>query len=284
MLGIGLGCCLLFSLWASPSSAAQHRGDQTRVVTQDPRLAALESRLFELTNAERQKFGLPPLRLSSELVALARRHSADMAAHNELSHDSSTGESLEDRLVGAGFYFSGGGENVARSGSDAAELINRSLMASPEHRKNILDPDFDTIGIGAVLGPGGVFFVTEDFIVRLEVLDKEQSNQQADLRIQEIRRKRSVLPLVWDKKASALAQEMAQARAAGRDLPAIPSSFGELHVLLVVSPRFENLDEHADEIGRPVYREGGLGVAFSRSREDPGGAYFIVLILWSASG
>jgi len=277
MLGIALGCSLLFSLWAS--SSAPQRPEQTRALIRDPRLGALESRLFQLTNAERNEIGLPPLRLSSELAALARRHSADMAARNELSHTSSSGESLEDRLVGARFYFSGGGENVARSDTDAADLINRSLMASPEHRKNILAPDFDTLGIGAVLRQDGVFYVTEDFIVRLVALDNEQANRQASLRIQEIRRGRSVPPLIWDRRASALAQEIAQARAAGRDLPEIPRSSGELRVILLVSPRFEDLKVHAREIGRPFYREGGLGVAFSRSRENPGGAYVIVMVL-----
>ena len=261
-------------LWASgPSAGAPTLGQES-----DP--AALESRLFNLTNEVRQKHGLKELRPSPELVALARRHSSEMAGRDDLSHVSSSGASFEDRLVAAGFYFSAAGENVVRSSTASAEQIHRALMRSPEHRKNILDPRHDTIGVGAVVSAGGVFFVTEDFLERLVVLDREPAREQADARIREIRRARSLPPLVWDQEADRLAWDMARARAGGRELPPVPSFLGEVNVLFVISPRFEDLAERADVIGSPGYQEGGLGVAFGRPAEARGGVYYISLVLF----
>lgn len=276
---IAIVSLLVFTLQPSAGSSAPALAAAKRGLVQGPGLSALESRLFELTNGERRKFGLPPLRLSTELAAVARRHSSDMAGRNILSHNSSTGGSLEDRLTAAGIYYAGAGENIASTSAAEAELINRSFLTSPEHRKNILNTGYDTIGIGAVWSRRGICFVTEDFIAGLEIPDIEQSTRTAVRLIQEIREKRSAPPLVWDRKAGALAREMAQARAAGRKVPAVPASLGEANVLTVMTPRLEDLKKQASEIGRPVYREAGLGLAFARTREDPGGAYFIVLIL-----
>jgi uncharacterized protein YkwD len=279
MTGKALRSCLLIFLWAPSLWASLNRIDRLSYRSQEPGPAALERRLFELANEERQKSGLRPLHFSPELAAGARRHSGDMAGRHVLSHVGSTGESFDDRLVAAGLYFSGGGENVARSFSATAEQIHASLMQSPEHRKNILGPDFDTIGVGAVMNAEAVFFVTDDFLERLVVLDRETSRERAGATIQEIRRARGLPPLIWDKKADALALEMSQARAAGRKLPGIPPSFGEVRALFVISPKMEDLAKRAAAIGSPDCREGGLGVAFNRTRENPGGAFFITLVL-----
>jgi hypothetical protein len=152
-------------------------------------------------------------------------------------------------------------------------------MRSREHRENILDPRNDTIGIGAVVDDGAVIYVTEDFLDRLVVLDPEPAREQAEARIQEIRRARSLPPLVWDDKADVLARDLARARAKGSEYPPIPSSLGEVNVLFVTSPKFEDLEERADVIGSPSYREAGLGVAFGRPVQARGGAYFISLVL-----
>jgi uncharacterized protein YkwD len=278
--GRGIGVCLLISFGAASLSAVgTSGGSAASALRQESGPAALETRLFDLTNEARQKFGLKAIRYSPELAAVACRHCSDMAGRDVLSHVSSSGASLEDRLVGAGFYFSAGAENVSRSFSAPAEEIHRALMRSPEHSKNILDPKLDTIGIGAVVTAGGVIFVTEDFLEALVVLDHEAAREQAAARIQEIRRERSLQPLVWDKRADILARDMAKARAEEGKLPPISPSLGEVHVLFVVSPRFEDLAEHADEFGSPRYADGGLGVAFGRSKEARGGAYFISLVL-----
>ncbi|OGD20574.1 MAG: hypothetical protein A2W03_07925 [Candidatus Aminicenantes bacterium RBG_16_63_16] len=279
---MGLGGGLMFlSLLSATALYAQRGRIESR--NRDRALEAMERRLFDLTNEERQKYGLRPVRLSVDLTQLARRHSADMAGHDRLSHDSSTGESYKDRLVTAGFYFSRAGENVARSGVGLPDLIHGSLMASLGHRENILNPDFDTVGIGAAISDDGVFFVTQDFLKPIEVLNPEESERRAVLKAQDIRKARAVPPLVWDTKAGATARKLAQARAAGRALPAIPDSLGEVSAYFVDAPDFDGLEVYAAEIGRPDCREGGLGIAFGRSGEHRGGGYFMVLLLFPSN-
>jgi uncharacterized protein YkwD len=276
--GFFLGLIFILGVAALVGPQATSQVDQDHITRQE--LAALEKALLALTNGERQKNGLPPLQLSDTLTILARRHSADMARRDRLAHESSTGQTYEDRLVAGGLYFAGGGENVVRSPTAAAGLIHKSLMISPEHRENILKPEFDLIGVGAAKNAWrGAYFITEDFLKRFEILDAEESSQRAILVIQQIRRAHSLPPIAWEEKANGLAQKLAQARATGRKLPAIPSSFGEVHVFFVVAPEFERLEEHEDQVCRPVYEEGGIGVAFSKSRDNPGGAYIMALVL-----
>ena len=107
---MGLGGGLMFLSLLSATALSAQRG---RIESRNQALEAMERRLFGLTNAVRREHGFPPLRQSAELTALARRHSSDMAGHQRLSHESTNGESYEDRLVGAGFFFSAGGENAA---------------------------------------------------------------------------------------------------------------------------------------------------------------------------
>lgn len=268
---------LVLSLPAAAESTAPVGRPAARAGTQA--LEAMESRLFVLTNRERQTHGLSPFRLAAELTDLARRHSADMARRRRLSHRSSNGESYEDRLVGEGLFFSAGGENVARGWPEAAEEIHASLMASPEHRANILSPAYDTIGIGAAIGDDGACFITQDFLKPIGVFTPEELKRKAVLKAQDIRASRAVPPLLWDNEAEALAEKLAQARAEGRELPVIPDSLGEVAAIFVVGPAFDDLETQADEIGRPDCREGGLGITFGRDKDHRGGAYFMVLLL-----
>ena len=54
------------------------------------------------------------------------------------------------------------GENVGCAAS-SAEAMHQAFMNSPEHRKNILDPKFDSIGV-AIATSDTTIFVTEVFM------------------------------------------------------------------------------------------------------------------------
>jgi uncharacterized protein YkwD len=240
---------------------------------------AIEERLLVLANKERESRGLPPLQWSDGLAAVARRHSADLALSGALSHVSSSGETLQDRLVGAGFFFARAGENVARGETYFADLIHRALMESSEHRENILDPGFDTVGNGAVKAQDGTYFVTQDFIRAVEPLSEKAARSRMAERIQEWRSARSLSPLVFQEDAARLAQRFAEARIAGAPTPSLADLQIETHVFIVVSPLLEELDERSLHVDSPDYDEGGLGVCFGRMKDLPGGAYCVVLAL-----
>ncbi|MFF8477049.1 CAP domain-containing protein [Streptomyces sp. NPDC015414] len=109
--------------------------------------SGVTARIVELVNAERGKVGCSPLTLNATLTKAAQEHSADMAAHQNMSHTGSDGSSPGDRITGAGYSWSSYGENVAY-GYSTAEEVMAGWMASPGHRANILNCAFKEIGVG----------------------------------------------------------------------------------------------------------------------------------------
>lgn len=104
--------------------------------------------LLDLTNVERALRGLPPLAWSDLAADAALGHSRDMAEQNFFSHTSPTTGSPGDRLRRAGLPDRCGyGENIAAGYVDGL-AVHHGWMNSPGHRKNLLNPHFDQMGVG----------------------------------------------------------------------------------------------------------------------------------------
>ncbi|RBI82128.1 hypothetical protein DRV85_18920, partial [Rhodosalinus halophilus] len=99
-----------------------------------------------------------------------------MLAQDVFSHTGAGGSTAGDRMRAADFVFSGSwtwGENIAlQSERGAAGLeddvadLHESLMNSPGHRANILNADYEVIGIGIERGDydgWDVVIVTQNF-------------------------------------------------------------------------------------------------------------------------
>ncbi len=110
------------------------------------------------TNAERIRAGCGALRVDGRLAAAARAHSTDMVDRRYFEHESPDGDTPADRTAAAG-YADYGGENIAYGQRSAAEVMS-DWMGSPDHRRNILDCEFTTVGVG--LDPRGMYW-TQDF-------------------------------------------------------------------------------------------------------------------------
>ena len=54
------------------------------------------------------------------------------------------------------------GENVGWA-AGTVEYLHAAFLASPEHRRNILDPLFTSIGVAETVSADGRIFVVEDF-------------------------------------------------------------------------------------------------------------------------
>lgn len=241
----------------------------------------IEQDLFELINKERNDHGLSTLRLSLDLSRLARQHSQDMATRQELSHLSLSGKSYEERLVEVGFYYISRGENVAFSETFVAEFIHHPLMESPEHKKNILGPAFDQVGIGVILVEKKGYYVTQDFIQSLEPEEEEKVQAKIQNKINALRRKNSLPPLVFLKEAENYARGYAQQKAETKPPPPCPPYFGENHIVYISSPSLDKAHlVYKDVILDQIYESSGLGIIFRRNKEYPGGSYFVTLILF----
>ncbi len=128
------------------------------------KVSAEESEMLKLINQERVKAGISELVMNPELVGVARLKSQDMINNNYFAHTSPTYGDPFRMMSSFGVEYRYAGENL--SGSPDVELAHNSLMNSPGHRKNILNPNYTHIGIGIVDGgPYGKMF-TQLFVGR----------------------------------------------------------------------------------------------------------------------
>lgn len=112
-----------------------------------PKTTSPAAAVIAATNTERAEAGCGPLRADSRLAAAAQEHAADMAANDYFSHTDQSGDHPTDRIHDAGFDGSATGENIAY-GQDSAAEVMAAWMDSSGHRRNILDCDYDRIGVG----------------------------------------------------------------------------------------------------------------------------------------
>jgi len=141
--------------------------------------STLERNVLVDINALRARHHLAALRVSPQLGAAARAHSVQMAHDGYFAHESVDGSAFWKRVQG--FYastpwrFWSVGENLLwSSGTISAHRALAMWLASPEHKKNLLDPKWREIGISAVAAqaaPGvynhtDVTIITTDFGVR----------------------------------------------------------------------------------------------------------------------
>lgn len=122
----------------------------------------LEQQMLNLINQERSKANLAPLTFNGALNDASEDHSTWMLDTDTFSHTGQSGSSAGDRIVDAGYALEGNwtwGENIGWQSergepglADDVADIHQSLMNSPGHRANILNPNFDEIGIGIERG------------------------------------------------------------------------------------------------------------------------------------
>ncbi len=108
-------------------------------------LIPIERNIVNYTNAERARFGLPPLEVARNLLRSARGHAAWMTRSRALRHT---------RLPVA--------ENIAMGQRSSREAV-QSWMSSSGHRANILSRRHRHIGVAAYRTPSGTIFWCQQF-------------------------------------------------------------------------------------------------------------------------
>jgi uncharacterized protein YkwD len=121
-----------------------------------------EYQLFDLTNATRVKFGLQTLEWDAYVKDTARKHSSDMAQNNYFSHTNLEGQSPFDRMLEDDIQFTMAGENLAY-GQYSSIFAHEGLMNSLGHRENILQADFELLGIGVAFNSKSQPYYTQNF-------------------------------------------------------------------------------------------------------------------------
>jgi uncharacterized protein YkwD len=137
---------------------------------------ALCAQMLELVNRARAEEKVAPLSFHKGAAAVARAHCLDMKANRFFSHESKRTGKVKDRVTKAGIPHRGVAENLARA--DTVENCFKSLMRSPGHRKNILQPDFAYIGIAFARNDRGLLLCTQVFIQPTPVYDLAEVRRQ----------------------------------------------------------------------------------------------------------
>ncbi|MGI6120513.1 MAG: CAP domain-containing protein [Desulfosporosinus sp.] len=123
-------------------------------------LTADEQLMVNMINQERSAAGLNPLKVDLRLASVARAKANDMKVNNYFSHTSPTYGSPWDMMQQVGISYRRSGENISGNKSVAASMA--SLMQSPGHRANILNPSFTHVGVGIAYGSAyGTLYVQE---------------------------------------------------------------------------------------------------------------------------
>jgi hypothetical protein len=107
--------------------------------------------VIRLTNAQRTANGLNALSENSILDNAALAKGNDMLAKGYWAHFAPDGTSPWSFFISFGYKYKYAGENLARDFQDASSAVN-AWMNSPSHKENILNPNYQEIGIGVVEG------------------------------------------------------------------------------------------------------------------------------------
>ena len=123
---------------------------------------SVEQEVLALLQKSRRRAGLAPLIAQAGLERAARHHSGEMLARGFFGHRSPWRGGLARRLADEQLPYSHASENLVLSTS--AERAHDALMASPAHRRNLLDPTLTHVGIGVAVSPGrGLLYITQCF-------------------------------------------------------------------------------------------------------------------------
>ncbi len=246
---------------------------------------------FVALNNARTRQGLPALQWDNAAAVVAVGHSQDMLTHKFVGHDSPRSGGVGDRFRKAKIEMVVLRENVARGYGPRG--IHDSLMMSPGHRVNILAEDVTHVGIGAVIGaaetnaPGAPrpIFLTQNFYAKVGADMPADPIATLRGRIDELRRRAGIKPLVWDDVLFGPSQTLAAGVAAGRAAAAT----AEFHKTLDGLP-FRAVQHHQIVAGnfaalsdlelwkQPIAGSVGLGISQVEKGKDAGSVVVIVTV------
>lgn len=116
--------------------------------------AVTRNNIALLTNESRKSFNLNTLKSNPILDSAAQAKANDMASKSYFAHTSPDGRLPWNFIQSAGYNYIMAGENLAVNFTEA-ENVSEAWMNSPTHKANILNKDFEEIGIGIAQGNYG---------------------------------------------------------------------------------------------------------------------------------
>lgn len=113
--------------------------------------SVLPNVLTNLTNEDRAKNNVAPLKENKLLVKAAKLKAEDMATYGYFAHTSPDGKTPWYWLDKVGYQYLKAGENLAVNFSESKN-VEEAWMNSPSHYENIIKKDYTEIGIATAEG------------------------------------------------------------------------------------------------------------------------------------
>jgi len=261
----------------SNSAAASSTGEDT----------AAENELLEAVNKSRELAGVPPLRRDESLREAALAHARRMVASERLEHQFSGEPSLLERIAqvspinGAAddaLRIDRAGENIANA--SCAPGANEALMRSAPHKRNLLDGEFNVVGMAAIWSHGRLY-VVQDFAREVPSYSAEQSGKLVGRAVDEIRQEAGLPELVQltppklDEAACSLARE---SRPNARLLA---TAYDNRKIITYTQSRPEVLPQGALRLLRdPGVQQFAVGACYARNAAYPTGMYWVAILLY----
>jgi uncharacterized protein YkwD len=221
--------------------------------------------LFALANQARAEAGAAPLKWDAALARAARQHCLRMAAEGPIAHQYAGEPDVSVRAAQAGAHFSLIEENVAFAPTPAA--IHDGWMHSPGHRRNLLNPTVDRVGIAVVAGRDNLYAVA-DYERAVPVL----SGTQVEAAVAGLLHGVAILP------------NAAVARAACAMDHGFPGSKSDAQPRFIM--RWQSADlTHlpaalANELASKKFRQAAVGSCPAQGEQDSFAAYRIAVLLY----
>lgn len=259
---------------ASTAEGLRAGRNLTNSVGNDPEFdAEAAQQLLALVNEARKESGLSFLEMDATLNQAAQAHGREMLRHGSLSHQFPGEEDLLSRLGQGGYHFNGAGENVALDYS--AAHVQEAWMLSEVHRRNLLEPSFNAVGI-AVLWNHCQMYVVQDFAHQLPKVDPVEAENLIAEKVAALRTQ-TRLPRLNRLKNPNLSEACSSTKK--------KQSRGEVsnarYVLSYSNPEPQALPASAGTvIGNGQMKDFSVGACYARTEKNPNGAYFVTMMFY----
>jgi uncharacterized protein YkwD len=142
---------------AAPAAASASDCAGADLVPAAGNLGAVGQATLCLLNQQRAASGVAPLTANRKLTVASADYSQRMVDQSFFDHEAPDGDTLVDRLTGAGYPVDDAlvvGENIGWGSAElaSARSMVQAWMASPGHRANLLSDDYTEVGLGVVVG------------------------------------------------------------------------------------------------------------------------------------
>jgi uncharacterized protein YkwD len=253
---------------------------------------------LRLINAERQRAGVPPLRLSDALTRAAGEHAAEIARRGSPKLQAGSTEEMRERMQRAGYQAHAWTESLASSPGNPATVLRNWRQGDPGGYRELLSSEVRDLGIGFDRLRGAPLYIflfavpQEDYFARgtsgLRDLDRVRAEMLA--RVNAARKEAGAPPLRANSRLDLAAQRHAEdmlarnyfahqspekktvrdrAKAAGYDWRAIGENIAEGQFSAgEVMDTWLHSPAHRRNILDPAFKELGVGLALGRSGRE----------------